>query len=97
MALRPLAAKDETLLVGQVLALPPQLWFKGNVGVGLADLLLGSPPSGTMLAVAHCFGLDPIQCVWYPAGSLFAHPLEAPPICSTTLSHTLWNSDTKIQ
>ena len=63
MALRPLAAEDEPLLVGQVLALPPQLWFKGNVGVGLADLLLGGPPSGTMLAVAHCFGLDPIQCV----------------------------------
>ena len=61
MVFGPFAAKDKALLFRQMLSLAPQLRFKGNVGVSLPDLLLGSPSCCPVLAVAHSLGLDPVE------------------------------------
>ena len=63
MVFGPFAAKDKALLFRQMLSLAPQLWFKGDMGVGLPNLLFGGPSRGSVLTIAHRFGFDPIECV----------------------------------
>ena len=61
MVFGPFAAKDKALLFRQMLSLAPQLWFKRDMGIGLPNLLFGSPASSTVLAVAHSLGFDPVK------------------------------------
>ncbi|EDS09770.1 hypothetical protein ANACOL_03574 [Anaerotruncus colihominis DSM 17241] len=53
------AAKDKALLFRQMLSLAPQLWFKRDMGIGLPNLLFGSPACGSMLAVPTVLDLIP--------------------------------------
>ena len=61
MVFGPFAAKDKALLFRQMLSLAPQLRFKGDVGIGLPNLLFGSPACGSVLAVAHSLGFDSVK------------------------------------
>lgn len=61
MVFGPFAAKDKALLFRQMLSLAPQLWFKRDMGIGLPNLLFGSPACGSVLAVAHSLGFDSVK------------------------------------
>ena len=55
------AAKDESLLLGAVVTLPPTADIKGNVGIGVPDFFLRRPTSRPVLTVAHGAGFDSVE------------------------------------
>ena len=52
------ASHHNSLILGQVFALPPLLRLKGDVFIGFPDLRFRSPPRSSMLAIANGLALD---------------------------------------
>lgn len=54
-------AQHKALLLGAVVAFPPVLDQKGDVGVGGLDFLGSGPPSCAVMSIPHGLGLDAIE------------------------------------
>ena len=56
-----LAAQNQPLYAGALLALSPRTDLKGHMGKSFPDLPVCGPAGGPVLTVAHGAGLDPVQ------------------------------------